>query len=458
MDPRIVRLDDGDFDLRSDSAGLDRPAARLPGQLRRASCAATPTSARSAPRGCATRARPRCSTRTTCSPASATRADLLPLAFGERCMHEFVLSGAPMKRELGIRTLDLAKRLIDHGFHPPTVYFPLLVDEALLIEPTETETRETLDAFAEAHRGDPGRGGRGPGDREDGAAHDAGAAPGRGRLPRSGLSSGRRCSFPPHVAARVRRPRDPNDGVLEAVRAGGAEAVSDASQAEAIVWLDHDPSALKPLLSDSVRWVQLPWAGVEQWMSAGVIDDGRVWTCASEAYGDSVAEHVVALMLAGRRRIPRRGAGHVLGRRQRRPAAVRRDDGGGRHGVDRQGSRPAAGAVGDDVHRRQPVRPAGGRLRARRARRRAALGAAGGRRRRPRRAVDAGHRGPRRRRGARRDVRGCLARERRARRARRHGGARRGAGCGVDRGRGPRRDRPGAAAGRPSARGPSPAR
>ena len=64
-------------------------------------------------------------------------------------MHEFVLSGAPMKKELGLRTLDLAKRLLDHNFHPPTVYFPLLVDEALLIEPTETETKETLDAFAE---------------------------------------------------------------------------------------------------------------------------------------------------------------------------------------------------------------------------------------------------------------------------------------------------------------------
>ncbi|CAN5197200.1 aminomethyl-transferring glycine dehydrogenase subunit GcvPB [soil metagenome] len=76
--------------------------------------------------------------------------DRLPLAFGERCMHEFVLSGAPMKKELGLRTLDLAKRLLDHGFHPPTVYFPLVVDEALLIEPTETETRETLDAFADA--------------------------------------------------------------------------------------------------------------------------------------------------------------------------------------------------------------------------------------------------------------------------------------------------------------------
>jgi glycine dehydrogenase subunit 2 len=77
-------------------------------------------------------------------------AELLPLAYGELCMHEFVLSGGPMKRELQIRTLDLAKRLLDFGFHPPTVYFPLLVEEALMVEPTETETRETLDAFAEA--------------------------------------------------------------------------------------------------------------------------------------------------------------------------------------------------------------------------------------------------------------------------------------------------------------------
>src|SRR5881397_3933370 len=67
-------------------------------------------------------------------------------------MHEFVLSGAPAKRELGIKTLDIAKRLLDHRVHPPTVYFPLLVDEALMIEPTETETKETLDAFATAVR------------------------------------------------------------------------------------------------------------------------------------------------------------------------------------------------------------------------------------------------------------------------------------------------------------------
>ncbi len=77
-------------------------------------------------------------------------AEHLPLAYGELCMHEFVLSGGPMKRALQIKTLDLAKRLLDFGFHPPTVYFPLLVDEALMVEPTETETKETLDAFADA--------------------------------------------------------------------------------------------------------------------------------------------------------------------------------------------------------------------------------------------------------------------------------------------------------------------
>jgi glycine dehydrogenase subunit 2 len=77
-------------------------------------------------------------------------AEYLPAAYGRLCMHEFVLSGTPMKRDLKIRTLDLAKRLLDHGVHPPTVYFPLVVDEALMVEPTETETRETLDAFAEA--------------------------------------------------------------------------------------------------------------------------------------------------------------------------------------------------------------------------------------------------------------------------------------------------------------------
>jgi glycine dehydrogenase subunit 2 len=74
----------------------------------------------------------------------------LPLAYGDLCLHEFVLSGGPMKRNLKIKTLDLAKRLLDYGYHPPTVYFPLLVEEALMVEPTETETKETLDGFAKA--------------------------------------------------------------------------------------------------------------------------------------------------------------------------------------------------------------------------------------------------------------------------------------------------------------------
>ena len=86
-----------------------------------------------------------------------------------------------MKRELGLRTLDLAKRLLDHGFHPPTVYFPLLVDEALLVEPTETETKETLDAVRRGDGGHPARGRRGPGDRPQRAVRHAGPPPGRGR-------------------------------------------------------------------------------------------------------------------------------------------------------------------------------------------------------------------------------------------------------------------------------------
>lgn len=65
------------------------------------------------------------------------------------CKHEFVLSGRKLK-ELGIRTLDVAKRLLDFGYHPPTIYFPLNVEECIMIEPTETESKETLDAFASA--------------------------------------------------------------------------------------------------------------------------------------------------------------------------------------------------------------------------------------------------------------------------------------------------------------------
>jgi glycine dehydrogenase subunit 2 len=77
--------------------------------------------------------------------------DVYPASHDRTCMHEFVLAGPPEDvQQTGIHTMDVAKRLMDFGFHPPTVYFPLIVPEALMIEPTETESKETLDAFAEA--------------------------------------------------------------------------------------------------------------------------------------------------------------------------------------------------------------------------------------------------------------------------------------------------------------------
>jgi glycine dehydrogenase subunit 2 len=76
--------------------------------------------------------------------------DAYDLPFDRLCMHEFVLSARGLKRDHGIAALDVAKRLMDYGFHPPTVYFPLVVPEALMIEPTETEAKETLDAFCDA--------------------------------------------------------------------------------------------------------------------------------------------------------------------------------------------------------------------------------------------------------------------------------------------------------------------
>jgi len=77
-------------------------------------------------------------------------AEAYEIPYDRPCKHEFVASAAGLKKRTGVRTLDIAKRLIDHGFHPPTIYFPLIVDEGMLIEPTETESAETLDAFADA--------------------------------------------------------------------------------------------------------------------------------------------------------------------------------------------------------------------------------------------------------------------------------------------------------------------
>jgi len=78
--------------------------------------------------------------------------DTYHLPYDRLCMHEVVLSDKTLKRDTGVQTLDVAKRLMDHGFHPPTIYFPLVVPGALMIEPTETETPETLDEFVAAMR------------------------------------------------------------------------------------------------------------------------------------------------------------------------------------------------------------------------------------------------------------------------------------------------------------------
>ena len=83
--------------------------------------------------------------------ARAKLQDLFPAAVDEPCMHECVLRTEPEKMN-GIQTLDVAKRLLDYGFYAPTIYFPLIVHEAIMIEPTETETKETLDAFVAALR------------------------------------------------------------------------------------------------------------------------------------------------------------------------------------------------------------------------------------------------------------------------------------------------------------------
>jgi glycine dehydrogenase subunit 2 len=77
--------------------------------------------------------------------------DLFDVPYERRCMHEFVVSASPLRQQ-GVRALDVAKRMLDYGLHPPTTYFPQIVDEALMIEPTETESRDDLDILIAALR------------------------------------------------------------------------------------------------------------------------------------------------------------------------------------------------------------------------------------------------------------------------------------------------------------------
>ena len=97
--------------------------------------------------------------------------DAYDLPFDRLCMHEFVLSARTLKREHGVSALDVAKRLMDYGFHPPTIYFPLIVPEALMIEPTETEPKETAGRVLRRDARDRARGGDGARPPARGAAH-----------------------------------------------------------------------------------------------------------------------------------------------------------------------------------------------------------------------------------------------------------------------------------------------
>ncbi len=94
------------------------------------------------------------------------------------------------------------------------------------------------------------------------------------------------------------------DAFIEAVESGGGTVILDLEEAEAIVWLGSDKTKLPGMLHPGVRWVQLPSAGVESWMEEGLIDTERVYTSAAGVYSETVAEHALALMLAGARRLP----------------------------------------------------------------------------------------------------------------------------------------------------------
>ena len=106
--------------------------------------------------------------------------DAYDLPYDRHCMHEFVLSARNLKREHGITALDVAKRLMDYGIHPPTVYFPLVVPEALMIEPTETEPKERLDDFVDAMLAIAREAAESPESAEGGAARAPGPPPRRG--------------------------------------------------------------------------------------------------------------------------------------------------------------------------------------------------------------------------------------------------------------------------------------
>ena len=196
---------DGHLRVRLDDAAATRSAGSTPGTAT-PWCwpGPSPTSWPTAATGCGGSPRAPCSTPTGSATGCAARYDV---PYDRPCMHEFVALGhAPSSRPTGVRALDVAKRLLEEGFHAPTVYFPLIVDEALMIEPTETESPQTLEALADALERIAAEAAT---DQEAGwprPPHDTGAAGGRGPgrppprpdLRRPALSAGAWTASSPH--------------------------------------------------------------------------------------------------------------------------------------------------------------------------------------------------------------------------------------------------------------------
>src|SRR3989442_778209 len=110
----------------------------------------------------------------------------------------------------------------------------------------------------------------------------------------------------------------PSPPIEEAVRAAAGVLVEDSGEADAIVWMDPtDPEGLRDALASSrARWVQLPFAGIEEFLAAGVIDPARTWTCAKGTYGPPTAEHALALVLMGARLLHRHARSRTWMRRR----------------------------------------------------------------------------------------------------------------------------------------------
>ena len=160
--------------------------------------------------------------------------DVYDLPFDRLCMHEFVVSARMLKKEHGVSALDVAKRLMDYGFHPPTIYFPLVVPEALMIEPTETEPRERLDEFCEAMLAIARGGCERPRRRPRRPAHAAGRPSGRSQ---GGQARGRAVRL--RRTSGPRRPAGRRRGRAEARLGGPPRARTDHGRAPA-------PRAVRP--------------------------------------------------------------------------------------------------------------------------------------------------------------------------------------------------------------------